>query len=504
MQTPETEQKFDTSSAVVLAIDIGTSATKGVWFYADGRIGGTERAVNAALRPQPSYHEQDAEGIVDGVKAVLTSACARMAEQGVRLAAVSFSSQMYSILAVDERQRVRSHSLTWADARAAEIAAGWRADGIEPSIHYETGCPLQALYPLAKIAWLQNWLKGEAGLRFVSVKEYVLYRLTGEWLVDWQTASASGCFDIRQRQWNGRALALAGLRAEDLSEVVAPRHVLRNWTAEALECGLLQGTPCVIGGGDGPLASMGLGAFSPQTVAVNVGTSAAGRCMVETPTVDAHGGLWTYAVDEGLWVTGSMVATGGTLFDWAAHLCGMDDLDAAAAAAGGVAPGAEGLLLLPFLGGQQCPVWNPMATGTLYGLTYRHGKAHLMRAAMEGIARSLEQVIATIGQVHGQHVSQVRLSGGLSHSLVWRQIAADMFGLPVAVPDSPDASAKGAAMMAMLALGEVDRLEQLSGWVGAMDLQQADPQAHAFYQRQKAVYERMSAETLPTPFASSC
>lgn len=476
----------------ILAVDIGTTTIKAVVFAVDGSIVRATHVATDARGPAAGPGEQHPDAVVDGV----LQAIAQILQEGggkENIRALAFSSQLYSVLAVDEQDRPLGPSLTWADNRAADIALAWRAEGLR--LAEQTGCPPHSLYPLAKIAWMRRQPEYAKTKRFVSIKEYVIHRLAGEWLVDWQVASATGLLDVRAKTWCAPALDLAGIPADALSSLVSPRTRLPTWTAEALATGLPKETPGIIGGGDGPLGSLGLGAFATDILSINVGTSAAGRCLLEQPATDAQGRLWTYAVDDNFWVTGGIVSSGGAVFDWARRLAGNLSVEEALRAAAEVSHGADGLTFLPHLGGEQSPGWNPRATGSLHGLTYRHGPAHLLRAALEGIARSLERVASTIVEVRRAPLVEARAAGGLSASSLWCRIAADMLGLPLSTGSSPEASARGAAMLALLALGDKRAWADFADWcVAPVNTVSPDEAAHAFYAEQKATYLHLSSD----------
>jgi gluconokinase len=441
----------------VLAVDIGTSATKAVLFDGDARILAMDRQPYPVLTPRGDWAEQDPDRVCAAVMRAM-GAVYRDRPAGIGVDAVAFSAQWYSIMPVGGDDRPLSNYLTWSDRRSAACADQLRrVDGAQ-RLFQITGCPLDAIYPLSKILWLKAQELDRPPVRFISIKEYVFRRLFGEYVVDWSMASPSGLFDIRARRWSGEALAAAGISERHLSPLVSPRTVLRRWTPEAVSAtGIPQGTPCVIGGGDGALASIGAGAIGEGLAAVNVGTSAAARCLVRQPLQDYAGRLWTYLVDEGWWVIGGIVSSGGIVYDWFAREMAPGGSGADLHAeidrlAGTVAPGAEDLLFLPYLSGEQCPVWDPETSGAFVGLTHRHGRGHLARAVLEGMTGSLARVIATIREAVGP-ITEARVTGGLIHSATWLQIAADMFDARISVPTSAEGSALGAAMLAWVALG---------------------------------------------------
>jgi len=193
----------------------------------------------------------------------------------------------------------------------------------------------------------------------------------------------------------------------------------------------------VIGAGDGVLSSVGVGAVGRGIAAVNVGTSAACRYLISAPTIDPKERLWTYALDERWWVIGGIVSSGGIVYDWfvrqwagtesTGHAPGPELHAALNDLAAEVPPGSDGLTFLPYLSGEQCPVWDPRDEGGFLGLTLRHTRGHLTRAVYEGIALSLARVAEALSDAV-EPIEEVRVTGGLMGSSTWLQIAADMWG----------------------------------------------------------------------------
>lgn len=487
----------------VLAVDIGTGSTKAVLFDADLRQVSTIKKFYPILAPHRSWSEQEPETILSAVCEAIRETVVSLPENS-RLLALSFSSQLYSILAVDSAGKALTSSLTWLDTRSAEAA---RAIGRRPEaqeIYQRTGCPIDAIYPLAKIGWLKENFSLPEQVKFISIKEYVLFHLLGRFVADWSTASASGLFDISRQQWAEAALALLNIGPANLSEVVPPRRIFTEWNGEVIRrLGLPSGIPLVIGGGDGPLASLGVGAHQAGVLAVNVGTSAAARLVISEARVDPGGRLWTYVVDEKLWVIGGIVSSGGLVYDWFLKnfLAGtggpqengsLEHLhEYAGRMAAAAPPGAEELLFIPYLGGEQCPVWQPDTRGSFFGLDFRHDRSHLIRAVLEGITRSIYRVAESIRAASSDPLREVRVTGGLTSSPVWLQLAADMFGYPVVVPEIVEGSARGAALLAAVALGLRSSLQDFPdpavGWARVYPR----PDIHRYYEQQYQKFQQI-------------
>jgi gluconokinase len=486
----------------VLSVDIGTSATKAVLFDTDAHQVALVRKHYQILVPASGWSEQEPETIFRAVLEALREIVGLLPAVG-RIRGVVFSSQLYSLLAVDTEGKPLTNSLTWSDTRSVEVARSISRHPAASGIYQRTGCPIDAIYPLSKIGWLKENLRLAENTQFISIKEYVIAKLTGCRLADWSIASATGLFDIKDHRWDEEALSLVAITPDNLSELVSPRHIISEWSQEiADQIGIPADIPLIIGGGDGPLASLGVGGFQPDRLAVNVGTSAAARSVIPDPQVDPEGRLWTYVVDEDLWVIGGIVSSGGIVYDWALRnfFSGAEDEDDDSTQhiheyvdqlASAVPPGAENLIFIPYLGGEQCPVWRPHTRGSFFGLDFRHNRSHLFRAVLEGITRSIYRVSESIQALLRVQFNEIRVTGGLTSSPVWLQIAADMFGAPIAVPESAEGSARGAAMLGLIVLGLRSGIEDFRD-VGVAH-QRVHPRqaAHAYYQRQYRTFQRV-------------
>jgi gluconokinase len=490
-------------SDLILAVDIGTSATKAVLFDTDANQVAIVRKYYPLLAPSKGWSEQEPDVIFNAVLEALREILLSLPTGGC-IQGLAFSSQLYSVLAVDFEGNPLTNSLTWSDTRSSEFSSSISQHPEAAGIYQRTGCPIDAIYPLSKIQWLKEKLKVPENAKFISIKEYVIFRLTGCHLVDWSIASATGLFDIKDHHWDGSALSLLSITPANLSELVPPRHIITDWDHEVAELiGIPADTPLIVGGGDGPLASIGVGAYQSDRVAVNVGTSAAARSVIPEAQVDPEGRLWTYVLDEGLWVIGGIVSSGGIVYDWALKnfLSGTTKTEngdsttpvheLADRLVSAVPPGAENLIFIPYLGGEQCPVWHPHTRGSFFGLDFRHNRGHLLRAVLEGITRSIYRVSESIQSLlHGQF-NEIRVTGGLTSSPLWLQIAADMFGVPIAVPESAEGSARGAAMLGLIALGLRSGIEDFADPAVTHRRLQPRQDVNTFYQKQYQTFQKL-------------
>lgn len=383
-------------------LDIGTTSAKVAAFDADGEMHDRRERVYGP--------DADADAIVRGALELLPDG------------PVGLSAAMHSVIGLDARDRPCTPLLKWSDGRALEQADRIRRE--HPDLHARTGTPIHPMSPLAKLAWFAD--AGVTAARWVGLKELVLHRLTGEWVVDHSVASGTGLLALRTLDWDEEALAVAGVDADQLSRPVPATTRFGD---------------LVIGAGDGPLANLGLGATAPGIAACSIGTSGALRVTVPAPTHDPR--LFCYALTPGSWVVGGATSNGGNVLGWLADRFGTD----AATLFAELPSDSAGLVVRPLLWPERAPDWDARGTATIEGLTHRHTRGHLVRASLEGICRQLRLVLDAVRGA-GHPVTEVRATGGLLRSEACRGILADALAVPISFP-AVEASALGAARLAL-------------------------------------------------------
>lgn len=478
------------------AIDLGTSGVRALVFTPQGRV-----AAEAA-RELPGRAEADPDQVVEGALAVLREAVHQASEAGLKVEAVGLSSALFSVMGVDGHGRPVTPAYTWMDRRAGTVVARHREKPKVRALYQRTGCPMHALYPVAKVRWLRETdpERFQRVSRFISLKEYLLHRLFGQYVVDVSVASSSGYFDITNHRWDPDALAWAGITEAQLSEPVDATHVLRGMDPGlATWLGLSPGTPVVVGAGDGMLAHVASGCVTPERFSCTVGTSGAIRVLAGRPLLDPEQRTWCYCLDRSWWVAGGAVNNGGVVLRWLRDILGCSGSEAYHAfnqMAAQVPPGARGLIWVPLLTGERSPRWNDLASGVLVGLRLEHGRAELVRAAMEGVVFRLLQayeVLAALAGVEGE----LRASGGYARSALWLQIQADAFGRPVLRLKVPEASAMGAAIAAMKAVGAVDTWQAAETMVDVEERVEPRPEFRPIYQHLFDLFQKAYTQALP-------
>jgi gluconokinase len=465
---------------VVLGVDIGTTSAKALAFDTDARELGRGEAGYPLLEPEHGQAVQEPAVVVDATLASIRAATSAAREQGARIAALSFSGAMHSLVGLDAQGRALTPLVTWGDMRATEQAERLRAE--HPELHDRTGTPLHPMSPLPKLVWFAEHEPEtfSAVRRWAGIKELVVARLTGTWAVDHSVASATGLLNLRELDWDGEALAIAGIDAEALSPLVPTTHRLELEAAPAADLGLEGDMALIVGAADGPLANLGVGAVHHGVAACSIGTSGALRLMVERPVVDPQRRVFCYALLPGHWIVGGAINNGGAVLRWAGEALAPDLGPHAEARllelAGDVRAGSEGLLMLPYLLSERAPHWSTVARGAYIGLTRHHDRGHLVRAALEGVCLQLAVVLASVRDA-GNEVREIRATGGFARSDLWRQMLADALGMPIGFPAGHEGSAFGAALLAMDALGMVDGIDRAAGLVEIEDV--VEPEAGA-------------------------
>ncbi|MCO8270019.1 gluconokinase [Actinoplanes sp. TRM 88003] len=496
---------------VVIGIDTGTTATKGVAAGPDGTIRALTSVHYPLAVPGPGRAELDAVALRDAAVKALVDVTAACREHGDRVIGVGLSGFLHGIVPMDAGGAPLGPLVTWADARAGEQSERIGADGRGHRLQARTGTPVHPMSPLSKLAW---WRDNDAETllktpRWGGVKELVLAALAdGPYAVDLSIASGTGLYDLHERRWDPEALDLAGVTAGQLAEVLPTTTVLKLRLDVARAAGLDPATPLVIGAADGPLANLGVGATPAGVAAVSLGTSGALRTVVDRPTADEAGRLFCYALTEDRWVIGGAVNNAGSVVRWAGQSFAAgferpgaegedaDERDAALLVeAQSVAAGSDGLLCLPYLLGERAPWWKPGLRGAYLGLRREHGRAHLVRSAVEGVCQQLALVRDSF-TAQGIAISQVRATGGAVASELWVGVLAAALDVPVAVAETPEGTALGACLLTRHALGELPDLDEAAALVPVGAPNRPDPDDAALYARMRPLVESSALAVL--------
>ncbi len=488
----------------VIAADIGTTSTKAVIINRSGIII-AEQSVGYPLNaPMPGRAEQDPSEIMQAVVSAVRTAVDASGIPQSEFLCMSMSSAMHSLIALDQSDELLTQCITWADNRSAPYVNILRERYDAQALYAATGTPIHPMSPLLKLMWMKE--KDPAifarARKFIGIKEYILNRWFGQHVIDESIASATGLYSLKERKWHPQSLEAAGITEDHLPELKPTTHVLEGMRPEwADRMGVPRDLPVVIGASDGVLANLGVGAVSRDSFAVTIGTSGAVRAVVDQPLTDPHGRTFCYSLMPNRWVVGGAINNGGVLFRWvrdelatkeadAARQSGRDPYDALTELAEQAPAGSGGLVVLPLFAGERAPYWNADVRGVFFGLSLSHGKAHMVRAVLEGIGYAVRSVAEAVEVAAGKP-REIRAAGGFARSAFWRQSLADILGAPLTVPDAIESSALGAAALGMHALGEMPDLNAVTAWSQSSYTHQPNEAYQETYNELFALYKEL-------------
>lgn len=449
-----------------IGIDIGTGSTKAVALTVTGKVLHSEKVSYPTITPQPQFSEQAPELIW---QAFLKCIQRTVSHLKASPRGISLSSAMHSLIPVDEAGAPLMNMITWADNRSADIAQRVKTSAAGELLYEQTGTPIHPMSPLCKIIWLRE---NEPALfnktaKFISIKEYLWFRLFRAFEIDHSIATANGLFHIEKKQWNETALGLCDITPAKLSTPVSTSYTRRDMDRTlATQLQLAPDTPFVIGASDGCLANLGSFAIEPGVAALTIGTSGAIRVANATPIYNFRAMTFNYLLDENTFICGGPINNGGIVLKWYVEcflkrqLSAAADYDEVLADLEHVPAGADGLIFLPYLLGERAPIWNSDACGVFFGITPRHTQAHFTKAVVEGISMALCHIGKALEE-SGLVINRVHVSGGFVRSHAWLQMMADIFGKPIGLVSTEDASSIGAAYLAMKSLNAIKSYDVL-------------------------------------------
>ncbi|MBX2961113.1 MAG: gluconokinase [Cyclobacteriaceae bacterium] len=438
---------------IILAIDIGTSSVKALAIDHSGNEIFAHQLSYSTHHPQPGYSEQDPEEIYRAVTEVITR-CPSAVKQ--KISAISFSSAMHSVMAVDINGLPLTPLIIWSDLRSKEESRSLRTNS---AILYQltnTGTPIHPMSPLCKLMWVRsNWpVIFERTHKFIGIKEFIWFKLFHQFEIDQGIASATGLLKTGTFSWYKDSLSLAGISVEKFSKPVSVYHHETLADTKILhDLGFEKPVTCVIGSSDGCLAHLGSFAFQANALSLTIGTSGAVRWTVQQKESPPKPEVFRYHLDEHNLIEGGAINNGAVLLEWFSSNFLNEPFDARAFVqrASRVVPGAEGLIFLPYVFGERAPIYNPEATGTFVGIRPHHTSQHFMRAILESIGYALCSIVDQVDAE--RNFTHLVTSGGFAQSHEWVQILADIFGKPMHINQYDNASALGAAMIGFKALG---------------------------------------------------
>jgi xylulokinase len=446
------------SMGLVLGIDVSTTATKAVLVNPSGDVRGVGSSDYAVAMPHPLWSEQDPTLWWDAALLAIRAALADAGASGADVEAVGLTGQMHGAVLLDAAGTVLRPAILWNDQRTAA-----ECDEIRDLVGHDrliaiSGNDALAGFTAPKLLWVRRhepavW----ASVAHVLLpKDYLRYRLTGEYAIDKADGSGTILFDLAARSWSPELLAALRLDPALFPPTFEGPEITGTVSRSAAEStGLVHGVPVVAGGGDQAANGVGVGAVSEGTVALSLGTSGVIFAATDAPLRDAHGRVHAFChAVPGRWhLMSVMLSAAGSLRWFRDALAPGEDFGALAGSAAEVQAAADGLFFLPYLSGERSPYPDPLARGAFVGLSLQHDRRHLVRAVLEGVAFGLRDGLDLMIAAGMPQAGQIRASGGGLASETWRQILADVLQADLVTTSTMEGAAFGAAVLAAVGCG---------------------------------------------------
>jgi xylulokinase len=449
------------------------------------------------VKPRDLWSEQDPNIWWDGAAKSIREVISETGVSAERIAAVGLTGQMHGLVMLDETGNVLRPAILWNDQRTQS-----QCDEIHDRIGKSrfiriTGNVALTGFTAPKILWVkQNEPEVYSKARHVLLpKDYLRFKLTGSYALDKAGGSGTALFDLKSRQWSAELLQALEIDPDWMPPTFEGPESTGAITPEAgAATGLRAGTPVVAGGGDQAAQAVGVGAVESGVVALTLGTSGVVFATTDAALFEPEGRLHAFChAVPGKWhLMGVMLSAGGSLQWYRDTTAPGIDFDDLIREADTVPAGSEGLQFLPYLSGERTPYPDPLARGAWVGLTHRHGRGHLTRAVLEGVAFGLKdsfELMRTAGQ---GEIRQVRASGGGTKSRLWRQIMADVLECELVTVNTSEGAAYGAALMAGVSAGIwKDLPSACAACVQVSGVTSPESQRAESYQRAYSIYHNL-------------
>ena len=441
-----------------LGVDISTTSSKALLIDEAGRVVAVASAPHTLQTPRPLWSEQDPHEWWQAVCASIRTVLKQAGALADSVAAIGLTGQMHGLVLLDEAGQVLRPAILWNDQRTqAQCDEIHSVFGREKFIQI-TGNVALTGFTAPKILWVKE-NEPEIFTKAAHVllpKDFVRYKLTGDYTMDKADGSGTVLFDLRKRDWSDEVLSALGIPRSWMPPVYEGPQITGHVTSAAAKAsGLKVGTPIVAGGGDQSAQAIGVGAVNPGVIGLTVGTS--GVVFATTPSVliEPEGRLHAFChAVPGMWhFMGVMLSAAGSLQWYRDNLAPGLSFDDLLKEAEEVTAGSEGLFFLPYLSGERTPHPDPSARGAFIGLTLRHGRGNMTRAVLEGVAFGLKDNFMLIQNAGLGSIDQIRASGGGIKSRLWRQILASVLGYELVTVSVVEGAAYGAALLAGVGAG---------------------------------------------------
>lgn len=502
---------------LVLALDIGTSSVRAVIYDSQARaLEGIEGRTHYQMTATADGGvEIDADKLSEiicrTIDECLDRAKAVLPDLEEAIGCVGYSNFWHAMIGIDGDGRAITPLYNWSDTRSApdagtlaeELGAGW--------IHERTGVVPHASYYPAKILWLRRTNPRLAGrvAEWVSIGEYLYFKLFGRMVCSVSMASGTGLFNPNRNDWDDEMLTAIGIERAQLSPLAGEGEGINLLRREyAARWPGLQRAKWLPAGGDGACSNIGSGCFDRDMIAINVGTSGAMRVCWPADRVNIPKGLWCYRANRRYALIGGALSNGGDVYAWCKKTlrlgeAGFADEETIEKQMAELAADAHGLTVLPFFSGERSTGWHDYARASITGINLGTRPVEIMRASLESVCYRFAAIYERLKAELPNEAKIVASGGAIVNSRIWTQMMADVMGVPVAASAVQEASSRGAAMLALEAFGEIDNFAAIKTPTG--EVFEPDAENYQRYRqgrdRQEKMYELLVA-CHPSPVAS--
>lgn len=447
-----------------LGVDLGTSSVKSLLMRADGEIVGTSQIGYDIIKEQLSYAEQNMEELWEATRRTLADLVERYPQEMDSLKGISYSGQMHGLVMTDGQGRLIRNAIIWADQRSErEIEKIYDTVG-KDTYRSVVLNSLSTGFLISSLMWVKDHEPDHyEKIRYVMFpKDYIRYRMCGEYGTEMSDGSSGAIFDTKKRQWAWELIDKLGLRREMFPDCHESGEIAGAVTRKcAEETGLKEGITVTYGGGDTLMQGVGNGIITLGVLASNIGTACQISGAFTEPLYDKKYRTNTFChVDKELWLLMGAHLSGGVALKWLMkQMLYMDSYDDMTAMAAKAPAGSEGMLFLPYLSGERTPHNDPNAKGIYFGMTLKHDRSHMIRSTMEGIVFGLRTSIDIFKSL-GVEYHKIIASGGGARGELFLQMQADIFDCQIYINEGQEQAGMGAAITAAVACGEYKNYQE--------------------------------------------
>jgi len=490
----------------IITVELGTYGIRVFAYDLNGQVIGSMKGHYPTFHTQPDYSEQDPEQIFITTLYVLKNVLNEYIHPKKRkVVSICFCGSMHSVLAVDINGNPLGNAITWSDNRAKKEAQQLRDSTMGKKLYEETGTPIHPMSPLVKIAWIRDYDRDRfnSTSKFLSIKSYIIHQLTGEYMIDYSIASATGLLNIHTVKWEDDALQYAGITADklaDVAPVLSKAGKLKKAYQQSLR--LPADTKIIIGSSDGCLATLGDGIIKGEGKAsITIEDSGAVRVIGTNVLKDEKMRFFNYLLTDNYYISGGPTNNGGNIFEWFTRQFGdfanqfdmEDNMGQLLEDAGNVPTGSDGLLFMPYLLGERAPIWNANARGAYFGLNIKHERKHFIRATIEGILYEIYSIGKTLEEQRS--IKSLSVNGSFGTIPFCTQLIADIFNKPVQVRPQLHSVSFGAYLLSATEMGVYQSLDDATAKPAEpLTIFTPNKQHHGIYADYFRIFERLSAK----------